>query len=96
MKIWIRPLPGAQWQAIPNPLSTNHVVWALCTRAQRHPWVVKNRVHTIGAVCGEGLHIGTGGGEVNSLTSRDSRGFLRLWRHAAVVPTKTSARGYAM
>ena len=31
MKIRIRPLPSAQWQAFPNPLSTNHIVQALYT-----------------------------------------------------------------
>ena len=41
-----KPLPTDQGLAFPNPLCTNHVVWALCTRAQRHPWVVKNRVPT--------------------------------------------------
>ena len=46
-------MPSAQEQAFPNPLSINHIVRALYIRAQRHPWVVKNRVLTIGAVCGE-------------------------------------------
>ena len=48
-----RPLPSAQRQAFPNPLSTNHIVRTLYIRAQRHPWVVKNRVPTIGAVYGK-------------------------------------------
>ena len=48
-----RPPSSAQRQAFPNPLSTNHIVRPLYIRAQRHPWVVKNRVPTIGAVCGE-------------------------------------------
>ena len=39
-------MPSAQGQAFPNPLSTNHIVRALYIRAQRHPWVVKNRVLT--------------------------------------------------
>ena len=43
----IRPLPSAQWQAFPDPLSTNHIVRALYVRAQSHPWVVKNCVPTI-------------------------------------------------
>ena len=46
-------MPNAQGQAFPNPLSTNHIVRALYIRAQRHPWVVKNRGLTIGAVCGK-------------------------------------------
>ena len=46
-------MPSAQGQAFPNSLSTNHIVRALYIRAQCHPWVVKNRVLTIGAVCGE-------------------------------------------
>ena len=48
-----KPPPDVQGHAFPNPLSTNHIVQALCTRAQRHSWVVKNRVPTIGAVCGK-------------------------------------------
>ena len=32
----------------------------------------KNRVLTIGAVCGKGLRIGAGGGGVDSLASRGS------------------------
>ena len=87
MKILTKSLPNDQGLAFPNPLSTNHIVRAFYTRARSHLWVVKNRVLTIGAVCGKGLHVGTGGGEVNSLASRDSRGFLRLWRHVTVVPT---------
>ena len=46
-------MPSAQGQAFPNPFSTNHIVLALYIRAQRHPWVVKNRVLTIGAICGK-------------------------------------------
>ena len=67
-----------QGPAFPNPLSTNHIVRALYIRAQRHPWVVKNRVPTIGAICGKGLRISVGGGGVNSLASGGSRGFLHL------------------
>ena len=33
------------------------------------------------------MRVGAGGGGVNSLVSKDSRSFLRLRRHAAVVPT---------
>ena len=47
MKILAEPLPNDQDPAFPNPLSTNHIVWVLYTRAQRHPWVVKNRVLTV-------------------------------------------------
>ena len=46
-------MPSAQGQAFSNPFSTNHIVRALYIRAQRHPWVVKNCVPTIGAVCGK-------------------------------------------
>ena len=46
-------MPSTQGQAFPNSLSINHIVRALYIRAQRHPWVVKNRVPTIGAVCGD-------------------------------------------
>ena len=46
-----------------------------------------NRVPTIGAVCGESMRVGAGGGGVNSLASKGSRSFLRLRRYAAVVPT---------
>ena len=42
------------------------------------------------------LRVGAGGGGVNSLASKGSRRFLRLRRHAVVVPTQTSARGYAL
>ena len=56
----------------------------------------KNRVPTIGAICGKGMRVGAGGGGVNSLASRGSRSFLRLRRHAVVAPTETSARGYAL
>ena len=45
-KIRTGPLPSDQRQAFPNSLSTNHIVRALYIRAQRHPWVVKNRVPT--------------------------------------------------
>ena len=48
-----RPMPSAQGQAFPHPLSTNHIVRALYTQAQCHPWVVKNCVLTIGVVCGK-------------------------------------------
>ena len=48
-----KPPSNDQGPAFPNPLSTNHIVRALYIQAQRHPWVVKNRVPTIGAVCGE-------------------------------------------
>ena len=47
----------------------------------------KNRVLTIDAICGKGLHVGTGGDKVNSLALGDSRGFLHLRRPAAVAPT---------
>ena len=40
----------------------------------------KNRVPTIGAVCGKSLHVGAGGDKVNSLA-------LHLRRPAAVAPT---------
>ena len=60
MKILTKPLPNDQGPAFPNPLSTNHIVRALYIRAQCHPWVVKNRVPTIGAVCGKGLRVGAG------------------------------------
>ena len=80
-------MPSAQGQAFPNPLSTNRIVRTLYIRAQRHPWVVKNRVLTIGSRLWEGLRVGTGGGGVNSLASRGSRGFLHLRRPAAVAPT---------
>ena len=82
-----KPLPADQGLAFPNPLSTNDIVWAFPYANPTLLWFDTNRVPTIGAVCGENLHVGTGGGEVNSLASRDSRGFLCLWRHAAVVPT---------
>ena len=87
MKILTKPLPNDQGLAFPNPLSTNHIVWALYMRAQGHSRAVKNRVLTIGAVCGKGLRVGAGGGGVNSLASRGSRSFLPLRRHAAVAPT---------
>ena len=48
-----RPLPSAQGHAFPNPLSTNSIVRALYIRAQGHSRAVKNRVPTIGAVCGK-------------------------------------------
>ena len=47
----------------------------------------KNRVLTIGAVCGKGLHVGADGDKVSSLALGDSRGFLHLRRLAAVAPT---------
>ena len=47
----------------------------------------KNRVLTIGAVCGKGLHDGAGGDKVNSLALGDSQGFLHLRRPTAVAPT---------
>ena len=53
MKILTKPLPNDQCSAFSNPLSTNHIVRALYIRAQRHPWVVKNRVTIIGVVCGK-------------------------------------------
>ena len=53
MKILTNPLPNEQGPAFPNPLSTNHIVRAFYVRAQSHLWVVKNRVFTIGAVCGK-------------------------------------------
>ena len=52
-KIRTGPLPGDQGQPFPNPLFTNHIVQAHYIRAQRHSWVVRNRVLTIGAVCGK-------------------------------------------
>ena len=79
--------PAPKGMPFPNPLSTDHIVRALYIRAQRHPRVVKNRVPTIGAVCGKGLHVGAGGGGVNSLASRGSRGFLHLRRPAVAAPT---------
>ena len=42
-----KPSSDDQGPAFPNPLSTNHIVRVLYIRAQRHPWVVKNRVPTI-------------------------------------------------
>ena len=36
----------AQGHALSSPLSTNHIVGALCIRAQRHSGVVTNRVPT--------------------------------------------------
>ena len=47
------PPSDDQGPAFPNPLSTNRIVRALYIRAQRYPWAVKNRVPTIGAVCGK-------------------------------------------
>ena len=47
MKILTKPLPNDQCLAFSNPLSTNRIVRALYIRAQRHPWVVKNRVPTM-------------------------------------------------
>ena len=91
-----RPVSSAQGQAFPNPLSINHIVWVLSIQAQRHPWVVKNCVLTIGAVCGKGLRVGADGGGFKPLSSRSSRSFLHLQRHAVVAPTQTSARGYAL
>ena len=81
-----KPSSDDKGPAFPNPLSTNRIVRALYIRAQRYPWVVKNRVLTIGAVCGNGLRVGAGGGGVNSLASRGSRDFLHLQRHAVVAP----------
>ena len=49
----IRPLSSAQRQAFLDPLSANHIVRALYIRARSHPWVVKNCVPTISAVCGK-------------------------------------------
>ena len=46
MKILTKPLPNDQGLAFPNPLSTNHIVWALYIRAQGHSRAVKNRVPT--------------------------------------------------
>ena len=46
MKILTKPLPNDQGLAFPNPLSTNHIVWALYMRAQGHSRAVKNRVLT--------------------------------------------------
>ena len=48
-----RPLPSAQGRAFPIPLSTNSIVRALYIRAQGHSRAVKNRIPTIGAVCGK-------------------------------------------
>ena len=81
------PPPGDQGLAFPNPLSTNHIVRAFYIRAQSPLWVVKNRVPTIGTVCGKGMRVGASGGGVNSLASRGSRSFLRFRRHAVVAPT---------
>ena len=53
MKVMTKPPSNNQGPAFPNSLSTNRIVRALCIRAQRHPWAVKNRVPTIGAVCGK-------------------------------------------
>ena len=80
-------LPADQGLAFSNPRSTNDIVWAFPYANPILLWFDTNHAPTIGAVCGKGLHVGTGGGEVNSLASRDPRGFLRLWRHATVVPT---------
>ena len=48
-----KPPSNDQGPAFPHPLSTNCIVRALHIRAQRYPWAVKNRVPTIGAVCGK-------------------------------------------
>ena len=82
-----KPPSDDQGPAFPNPFSTNRIVRAFYMRAQRYPWAVKNRVPTIGAVCGKGLRVGAGGGGVNSLASRGSRSFLPLRRHAVVALT---------
>ena len=87
MKILTKPLPNDQGLAFPNPLSTNHIVWALYMRAQGHSRAVKNRVLTIGAVCGKGLRVSASGGGVKPLSSRGLQRFLHFQRHAVVAPT---------
>ena len=47
--------------SLPNPRSTNDIVWAFL---RANPTLLRsatNRVLTIGAVCGEGLCVGIGG-----------------------------------
>ena len=68
------PPPGDQGLAFSNPRSTNDIVWAFL-RANPAPLrFVTNRALTIGAVCGEGLCLGTGGGLRQSLTSVPTAG----------------------
>ena len=43
METIIEPPSNDKGPAFPNPLSTNHIVRVFYIRAQRHPWVVKNR-----------------------------------------------------
>ena len=47
----------------------------------------RNRVLTIGAVCGKSLHAGAGGGGINSLAGRYFWDLLRLRRHIVVALT---------
>ena len=47
METMTEPPSNDKGPAFPNPLSTNYIVRAFYIRAQRHPWVVKNRVPTI-------------------------------------------------
>ena len=50
-------------------------------RAQHHYWAAVELCPYNWRRLWEGLRVGAGGGEVNPLASRDSRGFLHLWRH---------------
>ena len=55
--------------SLSNPRSINDIVWAFLRANPTLLWVVTNRVLTIGAVCGKGLCLGTGGGLIQSFTS---------------------------
>ena len=56
-------------------------------RAQQHHWAATESCPYNWRRLWEGMRVGAGGGGVNSLVSKDSRSFLRLRRHAVVVPT---------
>ena len=56
-------------------------------RAQHHYWAAKELCPYNWRRLWESLRVGAGGSGVNSLASRNSWGFLRLRRHAAVAPT---------
>ena len=49
-------------------------------------WVVTNRALTIGAVCGNGLRVDTGGG-VRLLSNKGPKKILHSQQHVIVVPT---------
>ena len=68
-----------------HPRSTNFIVWAFNVRTQYQFGVVTNWVLTIGAVCGKGLCVGTGGGRIELLSNKGLRKPFHHFQQPVVV-----------